>query len=191
MYMPKSNGSATQFHPDFVKRLMRYVRRKCGAQADPDDILQETFSRVLTRMADGGLSAEEHEPYAFRVASNLIIDGHRRNRREFVDLPEALSSDSSGLERITEAKRELSATMEVIDAMPKLRRQVFIMARVEGHSHVEISQSHGRKPQSNRKAHVTRAGRSCEGAAEVAGRIRTNRGDPRSWIMRRIKRTMV
>ena len=144
--MPKSNGSATQFHPDFVKRLMRYVRRKCGAQADADDILQETFSRVLTRMADGGLSAEEHEPYAFRVASNLIIDGHRRNRREYVDLPEALSSDSP---------------------------------------------EPGRKPQSNRKAHVTRAGRSCEGAAEVAGRNRTNRGGPRSWIMRTIKRTMV
>jgi RNA polymerase sigma-70 factor (ECF subfamily) len=67
--------------------------------------------------------------------------------------------------------------MEVIDAMPKLRRQVFIMARVEGHSHVEISQSLGvsrkaiEKHMSRALADLVKARRKWRGESERTGEV--------------------
>ncbi|MFC6199405.1 RNA polymerase sigma factor [Ponticaulis profundi] len=148
--------STAQFHPDFVKRLRRYVGKKTDSNADRDDIVQETLARIIARMSDGALAEAEHEPYAFRVASNLIVDGYRRGAKGFVGLSDTLVADTPGPDQITHAKRELESVQQVIQGMPKLRRQVFVLARVEGKSQAEISERLGISQKAIEK-HITRA----------------------------------
>ncbi len=145
-----------QFHPDFVKRLIRYVGKKTESDADRDDIVQETLARIIARMSNGDLAEAEHEPYAFRVAANLIVDGYRRGAKSFVGVSETIVSETPGPEQIAGARQELEAVQHVIRGMPEMRRKVFVLARVQGKSQAEISAIMGISQKAIEK-HITRA----------------------------------
>lgn len=142
--------------PEFVKRLKRFVGRRVDGRADREDVLQEAVTRVLARVNSGALSEADMEPYAFRVASNLIMDRHRAAKRQFAELPESLSSDDPGPARIAEARAELAAVSDAIDRMPPLRRNVFLLVRVEGLSHKQVAKQLGLSQTAIEK-HMTRA----------------------------------
>ena len=70
-----------ELHREAARPLWAYVYRVTGNAADADDIVQESFCRVL--VADvGDLGAEDLRRYLFRVASNLVADRWRRASRE-------------------------------------------------------------------------------------------------------------
>src|SRR5678815_927685 len=59
------------------ERLLRVVcARMLGDEAEADDIVQETFVRMLTRPPSG-----EVRPWLVKVARNLAIDRMRRRGR--------------------------------------------------------------------------------------------------------------
>src|SRR6185436_10919461 len=62
-------------------RLRGYLRRVCGDAALADDILQETYLRLL-RAHPGRGPETENAAYVFKIATNLLYDHWRRQRRE-------------------------------------------------------------------------------------------------------------
>ena len=64
-----------------ARRLWAYAYRVTGQAHDADDIVQESFCRVL-RADIGALDPDERRRYVFRVAGNLIADRWRRTERE-------------------------------------------------------------------------------------------------------------
>lgn len=124
-------------------RLFAYLMRVSGNRALAEDLLQETYCRfLLSKVPD--MSAAQQQSYLFRVATNLMHDGWRRQRES--SLPENLPEPSSG-------HPQLDRQLELRQAFRQLKireRQLLWLAYVEGSDHKEIAQLTGLRHKSVR-----------------------------------------
>ena len=126
-----------------IDRLYRAAWAITGAREDADDLVQETFERVLRRPRE--IAREEDAlPYLLRVLRNTWVDTVRsRARHPTVPLDpgaagriEAPAAASSPVERL--AARELFAA---VSALPEEFRDVLAAVDVAGLSYAEAAQS--------------------------------------------------
>ncbi len=115
--------------------LRAYVVRSLGTSEHADDIVQETFLRLLrTPLPTHDL--DELRAYAFRVASNLVVDHWRARRREAGNaLPEQAAS-----------VRDEGLRVDVGRLFRQLKpreRQLVWLAHVEQADHREIAAALG------------------------------------------------
>lgn len=77
-------------------RLVRYLVYLLGRRDGVDDLVQETWLRVLERGSsyDG---RSRFEPWLFRVARNLAVDAMRKRRMVSLDSTDLDSKDGAGL----------------------------------------------------------------------------------------------
>jgi RNA polymerase sigma-70 factor, ECF subfamily len=115
--------------------LRAYVTRTLRNPTHADDIVQETYLRVLRRPL-AHLSDEELRAYVFRIASNLVIDQWRSRKREVSDgVPEPEASRPDHALRLDVGR--LFARLKLRD------RQLVWLAHVEGADHREIAATLG------------------------------------------------
>ncbi|MGE3956903.1 MAG: RNA polymerase sigma factor [Vicinamibacterales bacterium] len=115
--------------------LRAYVARILGNAASADDIVQETYLRLL-RTPIPTRDPGELRAYAFRIASNLVVDHYRARRHESQDVPP---------ERGTPAPDE-ALRLDVGRLFARLKpreRQLVWLAHVEGADHREIAAATG------------------------------------------------
>src|SRR5687768_7406886 len=68
------------FYDRTARSLWFYLSRLTGDSQAADDLLQESYYRLLR--SQGTWESESHRrAYLFRIATNLVRDGHRRARR--------------------------------------------------------------------------------------------------------------
>lgn len=75
-------------------RLVRYLIYLLGRRDGVDDLVQETWLRVLQR----GSTYDGHsrfEPWLFRIARNLAVDNVRKPRTSSLDSPQSENSNTS------------------------------------------------------------------------------------------------
>ena len=130
-----------------ARPIWTYVYRVSGNAADSDDIVQETFCRLL-RAEVGELGDEELRRYLFRVAGNLLVDRWRRSARE-----------RGWLERIRHMSIQASADLHtlapdtaqvprIFAALKPRERALLWLAYVEEHDHRQIAQALRLRPAS-------------------------------------------
>ncbi|MCG6949824.1 MAG: RNA polymerase sigma factor [Acidobacteria bacterium] len=120
-----------------ARPLRGYLMRGCGNLALADDLLQETYLRML-RSGFEGENDEHRKNYLYRIATNLLRDHFRRAKPETDDIPER--DDSRG------HAEEIHLRSDVGGAMAQLAprdRQMLWLAYVEGASHQEIASTLG------------------------------------------------
>jgi RNA polymerase sigma-70 factor (ECF subfamily) len=135
---------------DIYRRLGRpvwaYLYRMTGNAADADDLVQDTFCRVL---ASPATPRDDHElrAYVFRVASNAAIDRWRREgrgTRRTEPVSEAIPAGDD-LGAAVARRRDVAATLRQL----KPRDRILVwLAYVEGSPHGEIAGTLGLKPSS-------------------------------------------
>jgi RNA polymerase sigma-70 factor (ECF subfamily) len=116
--------------------LRRYVCRVTGTVAEADDIVQEAFLR-LVRHPPTGEELEDLRAYVFRIASNLVTDRNRRERRASATLaapPERYAAIEP------EARLDIARTFRNLSLRD---RQLMWLAYVEGESHRAIAKAIG------------------------------------------------
>lgn len=123
-------------HRQTAGPLRAYAARVLGSVSAADDIVQETYLRFL-RIPAPSEDPQQLRAYLFRIASNLIADVFRRQKREttVVELPEreALAVD-------------FAMRMDMARVFEQLRprdRQLLWLAHVEGAPHREIAEALG------------------------------------------------
>lgn len=130
----------------FEADLRRTLRRLCNGQAEVDDVVQETYCKLLT------LDSVEHirEPKAFllRTAKNLVMDRMRRDAVVSIeatdDLEELVTEDTApSAERVATARAELRWVAGLIGRLPERCKAVFTARRIEGMSQNEAAVSLG------------------------------------------------
>ncbi|MGD8340898.1 MAG: RNA polymerase sigma factor [Gammaproteobacteria bacterium] len=134
----------------FVKHLFeryrsslgRHVAKLLGTQTDAEDVVQETYARLLT--ADG---LEQNEPrarsYMFRIATNLAYDRHRRKREQSLEElgePAAPVGIVDGPDAILDLDRALEAITRTLLQIRPRSRQVFLLRTAEGLSYEAIAE---------------------------------------------------
>jgi len=131
------------FYRQTAVPLRRYVIHTMGAARHADDIVQETYLRLL-RHPPQTENPQELRPYAFRIASNLITDSWRKQKHE-TGVPETL--DASTVD--SDAALPLDMKRTFLSLRP-LDRQLLWLAYAEGASHREIAAALGLRERSIR-----------------------------------------
>lgn len=123
------------------RTLLAYVRRRLRSAVDAEDVVQEAMARVLSRARESVIA--DPLSYAMRAAKNILIDNGRATRSpvsldDLEDGDTPVDGAATPLEALdmTERLRLFQATLE---AMPRLRREVFIRRRVEEQAYDDIA----------------------------------------------------
>jgi RNA polymerase sigma factor (sigma-70 family) len=130
----------------YEAKLRSYLRHRFPTIGDVDDIVQETYARLIRERQAGKVF--EPRSYLFPVARNVAIDIFRRSRTVAIgglgemaglgvleDKPDA--AESAALDQ----EREL--LFEAISLLPARCREIFSLRRLQGLSHREIAQRMG------------------------------------------------
>lgn len=129
-----------------ARKLKKLLRRRGQSPEDAEDLVQEAFVRLQAFLNQGN-TVERPEAFLVRVALNLAVDQHRRDRRQHRDQFEPEPVEELALidigptpEDIFSAEKRLAQIREALDTkVSVLTRQVFFLHRLEGFTHDEIA----------------------------------------------------
>ncbi len=134
--------------------LRRFISSKVRDRQEVDDLVQETLARTLSS-ADRN-RVKEPFAYAMQVAKTVVIDYWRKERGEPIgeDVVE-IADEYCPMEKQSQHQR-LRDLVGIVEAMPELRREVFIRRRLDGQTREEIASALGMSVEAVKK-HITRA----------------------------------
>lgn len=143
--------------------LKGFFRRRVDCQSEAEDLVQETFSRLMRR-ADESLIGHPRQ-YLFRVARNLLVDRARKRAvRSETSLPavemERLSATTVTPSDEAEARERLQLLEKTVGKLPQRCREVFILNRFYGLSYPSIAEQLSIS-QSTVEKHMIRAIAAC------------------------------
>ena len=129
-----------ELYTRYVARVMTLCRRYTGCEADAQDLLQETFVKVLGRIetfqytGNGSLYR-----WIRRIVINKALNDLRGIRKKGVlqDFPLKDDIAEPTEEEILAIPQE--KMLEWISQLPELRRAVFNLYCIDGYSHKEIA----------------------------------------------------
>jgi len=122
--------------------LRAWLRSRFRSEDDIDDIVQESYLRLLGARANGELSSPK--AFLFAVARNLALDRFRRRkivRTESLAEYEAhfVLEDGWDTPEIIAHNQELELLTQAIQSLPDRCRQIFTLRKVYGLSQPEIA----------------------------------------------------
>jgi RNA polymerase sigma-70 factor (ECF subfamily) len=125
--------------------LKGWLRRRLGESADADDVVQDTFMRILKSRRE---LHDLRQPMAFlaTIANSLLINRWRRQalERAYVDalaaLPEALERSPEERLLLIEALVEID---ELLLGLSSRIRQIFFLSQLDGLTYPQIASQLG------------------------------------------------
>ena len=130
------------------EELRRYFRARLSQAAEVDDLMQDLYLKVAAVPADEEIRSPG--AYLYRLASNVMLDRLRRNRRAVardtdwrrlyhVTTPLEDAADLPSAETAAAARQHLRRVVEALDALPPMTRQIFRLHKFDGLSHAETA----------------------------------------------------
>jgi RNA polymerase sigma-70 factor, ECF subfamily len=147
---------------DHVDRLYRAAWALCGDRHDAEDLVQETYARVLARPRF--LRRGDDLGYLFRVLRNTYVSWLRRASRRPAEVAfdEARPMGGDGIEAVLDAQELFAA----IARLPGWARETVVMVDVAGLSYAEAAAVLGIK-EATVATRLHRARRRVAGALEA------------------------
>lgn len=129
--------------------LRAYLRVRFPSLRDTDNLIQETFARVVRARHDGPVRSPK--ALLFTVARNTAIDLLRREQIvpiEGVDNIERLeiADGHPGTPETLSRAQDLRLLEQAVEALPERCREILILKKIEGLSYAEIAARLGIKP---------------------------------------------
>ncbi|MBV9267861.1 MAG: RNA polymerase sigma factor [Acidobacteriaceae bacterium] len=132
-----------RLHDQTVHSLRAYLHRIAGDGARADDLLQETYLRLLEAKFPAGMEPQHLKNYLFRTATNLArTEFARRKAQPLGDHDVSASSGDNVHARIE--------VQQFLEQLPPKHRELLWLAYVERFSHEEIAAVVGAKTASIR-----------------------------------------
>ena len=141
--------------------LFRYTRNL----ADVDELLQETYARLLAPRSSDRPELQSVRAFALGIARNLALDWLRHQKVIQLDLVADIESlnvldECNQVEEIVNAHQELALLSAAINELPAKCREVFVQRKVYGCSQKEISARLGIS-ENTVEQHLVKAARKC------------------------------
>jgi RNA polymerase sigma-70 factor (ECF subfamily) len=123
------------FYSRTAAPLRAYIARTLGSATQADDLLQETYLRLLRRPLPTR-DPDELRAYAYRIASNLVVDYWRAHRHETGgEVPDRPAADRDPALRLDVGR--------IFARLKPRERQLVWLAHMEGAPHTEIAATLG------------------------------------------------
>lgn len=121
---------------EFHDPLRRFILKRVPDEQSVEDILQDVFLRVHTRIET--LRDEEKLPsWLYQLTRNVIID-YYRSRRPTAEMPEILYEPEDRLENL--ALELAPCIQEMIESLPAVYRQALLLTDYEGMTQRELAE---------------------------------------------------
>lgn len=153
-----------QLYHKYWRELNRYIARRFGrGTLEPEEVAQAAFAKLAE--SNNVAALDDPRSYLWTIACNIAIDDQRRRgyrdavQRELHALDGEDVSELSP-ERVLEDEERMAVFGAALRAMPKLRRRIFLLVRVEEHSPRDVAQQFGLTEAAVYK-HVQRALQDC------------------------------
>jgi RNA polymerase sigma factor (sigma-70 family) len=118
--------------------LYRFIVRRTRDPAAAEDLVQETFARLLTY--ERARTVVDRAALGYSIALNLVRDHFRsRKRRPVEALNDDIPCEAPAPEQILMHRQKVEVFGKALDAMPPLRRDVFIRRRLHGQTCRQIA----------------------------------------------------
>lgn len=136
--------------------LHRFVLSRLRDRCDSDDLVQETFVRFYAYRSRRAV--EDVTAFCLTVAGNLIRDRFRRLSAApgVTELSETLVCPQPRIDEVLSYRQRVVLLSAAIEAMPPLRREVFLRRRLDGDATATVARDLDLTPAAIEK-HVTRA----------------------------------
>lgn len=158
--------------------IVEFVRRKFGSgPPEPEDVAQAVF----LQLASQGDSDSIRNPRSFllKSAQNLVLDYRRRVQRQRDSAEELKWQAQENLsdfdpERVVTGKERLKMLLRVLERLPVEKRQMILLARVQGLSCEEIGRRLGVSAEAVQKQ-IERVLKDCLSSLDIEERRLRNR----------------
>jgi RNA polymerase sigma factor (sigma-70 family) len=121
----------------FKARLMGLCRRYTGSREEAEDVLQESFMKIFSKIHQVG-SAEKVEWWMKSVAVRTAIDYYHKNKKH-QQLYEPGDASVMQIKAISIDQVSDEYLVMLINHLPDKCRMVFNLFEIEGYSHSEIA----------------------------------------------------
>jgi RNA polymerase sigma-70 factor (ECF subfamily) len=121
-------------------RLMRsYAIQLTGSPADADDAVQEAFIAAWNSL-DTLHDPDAVKPWLMRIVSRKAIDRIRaRHVGAALGSEDRLTLSEPGPEQLAVVHSELAAVADILNSLPELQRQCWILKEAGGYTYQEIA----------------------------------------------------
>ncbi len=122
--------------------LRAYLRQRFPDVNDIDDLVQESYVRLLAAQRKGPIASAK--AYLFSIARNGAISLLRRPRI-FSDQPissyeaKSVPEDRRDVADQVSTRQEVAVLMAAVDALPRRCREVMILVKIQGLSHQVVA----------------------------------------------------
>jgi RNA polymerase sigma-70 factor (ECF subfamily) len=120
---------------EFAAKLGRFIRARVADPATAEDILQDVFVKIQSRL-DHLRAPAKLQSWLYLIARNAIID-HYRKTRATSELPESLLTEPP--EDSSEACELKDALRQMIDGLPDVYRDAIVLTEFEGLTQKELA----------------------------------------------------
>lgn len=176
---PMSPTEQTRWFSEEVKpyepALRAYLSKRFPSLPDHDDLVQETYTRILRARESGRLTYAK--AFLFTAARNAAIDMFRRRRKavhepisELAELP-ALEDAPSTIDAIERQHRH-AMLVQALASLPERCRAVMMLRHIEGLAYKDIAARLGISPETV-KVHMLKGVRDCTAFFKARGLLET------------------
>ena len=123
------------------RSLLRYVTDLLSRREDAEDVVQETYVRLLNA-ANLELTEGRARAYMYKTATNIAYDRFRERRvrgHESDDALAEVASETPSPERVVGFEQGIAAVRETLLTLPQRCRQVFLLRVTEELAYEEIA----------------------------------------------------
>jgi len=127
-----------QIWNEYRARLLGFIQSRIGNASDADDILQDVFVRIHSRI--GSLKDNSKlQSWIYQIARNAVIDYYRA-RKPMEELPESLAIPET--DPGNKARREIAnCILPMIQALPDHYREAVMLSEIEGLTQKEVART--------------------------------------------------
>jgi RNA polymerase sigma-70 factor (ECF subfamily) len=125
---------------EFSEELRRFILKRIADPADADDVLQDVFVKLHTRI-DTLRESDRLAPWLYQIARNTIVDYYRA-RHQTVPVPETLAVVDEPAEG-DPAARIASSLTGIVDCLPDKYRQAIVLSELQGVPQQQVAEHLG------------------------------------------------
>ena len=131
-----------QIWREFSDRLRLFILRRVRSEHDVEDILQDVFWKIHSRVHTLKLG-DKLEPWIYRITRNTIVDYYRHQAKSPSDISEMPEQQAEPV-AAQDIPEELAACLRpMIDDLPEKYRQAILSTEYESLTQKEMSQELG------------------------------------------------
>lgn len=126
----------------YYDELVRYLTVKLRSRDQAQDVVQETFLRVLAQ--DSSAPIDQPRAFLYKTALNLTVDQFRQRQRRAEESLDAEMAQPALIapaeqETVVAAKEQVRLLYEALMELPPRCRHVFLLHKFKDRSHAEIA----------------------------------------------------